>query len=135
MAGATTVSRMRLNSLRAEGIFGGSCSHPHRASGRCTLMPTVIHTHSDTQNTHLASHSNTIQNTDTGDHMQKHSAQSLSHGGATHTQIHIKHPVGIDINLHTHTHKSVLSIYKRTKQNFRKGPRGLGLFQVREVSE
>lgn len=133
MAGATTVSRMRLNCLRAEGIFGGSCSHPHRASGRCTLMPTVTHTRSDTQNAHLASHSNTTQNTDTGGHMQKHSAQSFSHGGATHTQIHIKHPVGIDINLHTH--KSVLSIYKRTKQNFRKGPRGLGLFQVRELSE
>lgn len=37
--------------------------------------------------------------------MQKHSAQSFSHGGATHTQIHIKHPVGIDINLHTHTNR------------------------------
>lgn len=70
------------------------------------------HTHSDTQNTHLASHSNTTQNTDTGDHMQKHSAQSFSHGGATHTQIHIKHPVGIDINLHTHTQINVVNIQK-----------------------
>lgn len=44
--------------------------------------------------------------------MQKHSAQSFSHGGATHTQIHIKHPVGIDINVHTHTQIGVVNIQK-----------------------
>lgn len=133
MAGATTVSRMRLNCLRAEGIFGGSCSHPHRASGRCSDAHRNTHTLRYTERTPSFTLQHHSKHRHGRSHAETQCTKFLSWGSHTYTDSY--QTPSRNRYKPTHTHKSVLSIYKRTKQNFGKGAQGLGLFQVRELSE
>lgn len=126
---------MRLNCLRAEGILGGNCSHPHTASGICTLMPTVIHTHTQIHRKHTWLHTPTPETlkTQTWEVTCRNSAQRFSQRGVTQNTFQFisnTHQEQIQTYTHTHKHKSSCQLQKNKTVYFRKGPQGLGPFYV-----